>query len=269
MTHEWSTTIVETEAQALHILAELYGKQWLCRGQSRPYGNLLPLIDRPPRDNKTRGEMLDLERQSIDMFRSTARFFADPGEQEALGKDLTAMMVLRNYGVPTRLLDWSCSPYVAAYFAVCDLDGDHDKEDGELWTFDSVVYEKKGAEQWRKWPETTIGGDGRTFSAKLTAFAVKEPPDWFVCVFYPSGFPRQNAQAGAYSLTARFGRDHADAIAGLLEEASHFHLYVVRSALKPKLRGLLREKHGIWRGSLFPDSAGAAETARQTVFSDA
>jgi hypothetical protein len=31
------------------------------------------------------------------------------------------------------------------------------------------------------------------------------------------------------------------------------------------MRGTLREKHGIWRGSLFPDLAGAAETAL-TVF---
>lgn len=270
MAHGWNTTILNTDAEAVRVLAELCGKHWLCRGQSKRHGKLLPLIDRQPRYGKTRLEKLDLERQSIDIFQSTARFFADPGEQGALANDIPALMVLRNYGVPTRLLDWSLSPYVAAYFAVCDLNPDHDKEDGEIWSFDRPLYEIKGAEQWEKHPETTIDGSGHRekFRAELTAFTLEEPPDWFACFFYPSGFPRQNAQAGAYSLTARFGCDHAGAIAGLLGESSHYHLYVVRSALKPKLRRLLRENHGIWRGSLFPDSAGAADTVRHTVFPD-
>jgi hypothetical protein len=63
--------------------------------------------------------------------------------------------------------------------------------------------------------------------------------------------------------TARFGRNHADSVANLLVENSYYHLYLVPAALKPRLRTILREKHGIWRGSMFPDSAGAAETARE------
>ncbi len=262
MSHSWNTTILDSEAKALHVLTELRGKRWLCRGQPKRYDGLVPLIDRKPRHNFSRLDKLALERQSIDIFRSTARFFSDRGEQDALVKDITALMVLRNYGVPTRLLDWSQSPYVAAYFAVCD----HDTEDGEIWSFDEPLYELKGREQWKKWPETTIDGSGDNFKAELTAFTLEEPPDWFVCFFYPPGFPRQNAQAGAYTLTARFGRDHADSIANLLVESSRYHLYIVSAKLKPILLKYLRENHGIWRGSLFPDSAGAAETAG-TVFS--
>jgi hypothetical protein len=86
-----------------------------------------------------------LERESIDLFRSTARFFAGRGERGALVDDIVAMMVLRHYGVPTRLLDWSSSTYVAAYFAACC----HDDEDGEMWSFQRSEYEKKGKQQWR------------------------------------------------------------------------------------------------------------------------
>jgi hypothetical protein len=40
------------------------------------------------------------------------------------------------------------------------------------------------------------------------------------------------------------------------------HRYVVAARLKEeKLRNYLREWHGIWAGSLYPDSAGAANTA--------
>jgi hypothetical protein len=263
MSADWPTTTLNSEAEVLSVLAELHGKRWLCRGQSKDYGGLHPSIDRRPLDSLSRLEKLKLERQSIDIFRSTARFFSDQGEQTASGHDIGTMMILRHHGLPTRLLDWSMTPYVACYFAVKD----RDTEAGQIWSFDEPLYEDEkkgpGPKQWRTWPETTVDGtgDGSKFDAKLTAFRVDEPPNWFICNFYPLGFPRQNAQAGAYTMTARFDRDHADAIAELFADESCYHLYTVPASLKPRLRTWLREKHGIWRGSLFPDAAGAAETA--------
>jgi len=259
MSRRWYTTTLSSEAEALDAFTQLQGEAWLCRGQAKCYGGLLPSIDRGTLQNLSRREKLTLERQSIDLFRSTARFFAGQGEQKALTDDIVALMVLRHYGVPTRLLDWSKSPYVAAYFATQD-----DDCDGEIWSFNERLYERgPGREQWRKWPETTSDGSGdeSKFEASLTAFSVQEPPDWFACYFYHVGFPRQNAQAGAYTVTARLGRDHAEAIADLFDDAAQHRLYVVSAAIKARLRTLLRETHGIWRGSLFPDSAGAAETA--------
>ena|SRR5215472_1735767 len=265
MSLDWNSTILNTEAEAVDLFIELRGKQWLCRGQSECYPFLLPSIDRGNLQHLSRLEKLTLERRSIDLFRDTARFFAHPGEQVALADDIVAMMVLRHYGVPTRLLDWSMSPYVAAYFAVCGSDTD----EGEIWTFDRAEYEQKGKQQWKRCPKTTIDGSGDDdkFDAKLTAFIVEDLYDWFICGFYKPGFPRQNAQDGVYTLTARFGHDHAEAIAHLLGDSSRYHRYVIPTLLKPGLRRLLRESHGIWSGSLFPDSAGAAKTAG-TVFTN-
>ena len=262
MPDSWNTTPLITESDVLQKLTDLRGRQWLCRGQSKCYDSLVPSIDRKPRQQLSRVEKLTLEGRSIDLFRSTARFFADPGEQAALVNDIVALMVLRHYGVPSRLLDWTSSPWVAAYFAVSN----HDDKDGELWAFDLRTYEVRGHKQWQKWPETTINRDGEHFDANLTAFTYEEPPDWFVCHFYREGFHRQRAQQSAYSMTARFNRPHDAAIADLLLNSSTYHRYVIAGKLKPRLRELLREHHGIWRGSLFPDSAGAAETARRMVF---
>jgi hypothetical protein len=263
VSHDWNTITLTSETEAIQVFTELRAKRWLCRGQSKRYNGLVPSIDRPPRLNLSRLEKLTLERRSIDLFRSTARFFADSGEQGALNDDIIALMVLRHYEVPTRLLDWSMSPYVAAYFAACD----HDIVDGEIWTFDEPFYEYVGRRQWKWWPETTTDGTGDPlkFDAKLTAFALDEPPGWFICGFYTPGFPRQNAQQSIYTMTARFSHDHASAIASLLGEPTRYCVYVVSASLKPTLRKILRESHGIWRGSLYPDSAGAAATAN-TVF---
>jgi hypothetical protein len=266
MSYDWKTAYLKDEADAFRRLLELSGKRWLCRGQSRSYlpRRLTPKIDREPREDLERTARLSIERQSIELFRSTARYFSHPGEEAALTDDIIALAVLRHYGLPTRLLDWSQSPYVAAYFAACS----HDTQDGEIWSFDYLSYAQKGKAQWKRWPETTSDGSGADdkFDAKLTAFMEEEPPNWFVCMFYPRGFHRQNAQSGVYSLTSRFGRDHADAIADLLNDDSLYCRYVVPAQLKKRLLLLLRERYDIWRGSLFPDSAGAAETVDAIVF---
>ncbi len=67
-------------------------------------------------------------------------------------------------------------------------------------------------------------------------------------------------------MTPQFGVDHAAAIAGLLvDHPDSFHLYIVPAALKVRLRKALREEYGIWRGTLFPDSAGAAGAVREEI----
>jgi len=264
MSHDWKTTTLTDEDEVFSVLVELRGKRWICRGQGRRHAGLIPSIDRSKLKHLSRPQKLVCERQSIDLFRKTARFFAHPGEQGALTDDIVALMVLRHHDVPTRLLDWSLSPYVAAYFATCD----NKSEDGEIWGFDESVYEDIGKEQWRRWPETTTdrSGDPSKFDAKLTAFTIDEPPDWFICGFY-SGFPRQDSQSGAYTMTARFERDHAEAIGNLLGEPTRYHRWIVSANLKSIVQGRLRDNHGIWRGSLFPDTAGAAATAR-TAFTN-
>jgi hypothetical protein len=266
MVQNWNSTNLTSVDQVFAVLADLRGRLWLSRGQSRCFGSLFPTIDRGKLQALRRLEKLTLERQSIDLFRSTARYFSDPGEQSALSSDFIALMLLRHHAVPTRPLDWSLSPYVAAYFAACDTDS----KDGEIWCFDEALYAHKGGQQWSAFPETTIDGSGDQTKVDLrfpTAFRVDEPSNWFVCHFYPVGFHRQSVQAGAFSFTPKFNRDHAQAIADLLKDEAHYHRYVVSAPLKADLRRLLREKHGIWRGSLFPDVAGAATTAR-SVFPD-
>src|ERR1700685_386230 len=266
MSPTWPLTTLNDAAQTLQVLTELRGKRWICRGQAKDHNSIMPSIDRDARKNLTRSENLAFERRSIDLFRSTAHFFADDGERVALTHDVGALMVLRHYGAPTRLLDWSLSPFVAAFFAVEELDD----ESGELWGFDHDQYVTEGTKQWTKWRQTTNGrtGKGEHFDPALTMFAVREPPPWFVCNFYQIGFPRQNAQSGAYSMTARFGVDHAHAIANLLAERRYYHRYLIPGSLKVELRTLLREIHGIWQGSLYPDTAGAAETVKRALHVD-
>ncbi len=233
----------------------------MCRGHAGTHRTLFPGLDREL-SGRSRRAKLALERRSIDLFRNSVRSLAD-GERGALEDDIVALMVLQHYGVPTRLLDWTGSPFVAAYFASGD-----ERSPGEIWAFDSRAYARAGQDQWKKWPPTTadLSGDASKFDAKLTAFAVDEPPPWICCAFYPAGFPRQTAQAGAYTLTARLGFDHALALAQLLGDRTLYCRYRVAANVKHRLRDALRKDHGVWRGSLYPESSGVAGMVCETLF---
>lgn len=252
----WRTRTLRTVAEVERVLAKLPRGGWLYRGQAKDYGSLLPSIDRPPVPKMNRRDKLLLERHSIETYRSCAQSFG-PGEEAARKDDRIALMVLRHNGVPTRLLDWTGSPYVAAYFAAAT----HDGSPGEFWAFDSRRYKARGEQQWRDQRETTWDGSGDPEKWEpATAFRDSYTADWFICMFYPPGFPRQAAQDGYYTMTAQFGTDHANSIARLVDSAAR-ERYVITPPLKKRLRQILRDNYGVWRGSLFPDSAGAAETA--------
>jgi len=260
MPSNWESTKLGSVEDVFRTLTELKKRRWLSRGHSQQYEGLWPSIDRPPFAQLNRATKLEMESRSIRTFRSTALFFASEGESAALKNDVIALMVLRHYGVRTRLLDWSMSPFVAAFFAVSS----HDNQDGEIWAFSHDDYAREGKLQWRDWPETTSDGSGDDdkFKAELTAFSVTEPPDWIIACWYPEGFPRQNAQSGLYTMTARFGVNHAEKMRALLRSDERCRHLVIPAALKEDLRAALRAEHNIWRGPLYPDSAGAADTAK-------
>jgi hypothetical protein len=77
-------------------------------GQSREWKKLQTSFDLRTPAKLSRIERLKRERSSINLFRTTARYFSE-GEGVAAHDDLVALMVLRHYGVPARLLDWSSS----------------------------------------------------------------------------------------------------------------------------------------------------------------
>ena len=151
--HAWPSVNFIDATDALNKLTGLQGDRWICRGQPETFNCLRPSIDRDGREHLSRIDKLRLERQSIDMFRSTARFFAGDGEAGALVHNNIALMVMRHYGVPTRLLDWSLSPFVAAFFA-CETD----KADGEIWAFSYDQYITRGNAQWKSMPEALNNG---------------------------------------------------------------------------------------------------------------
>ncbi len=271
---DWETTIWHSPEEVFIELAKLrlHNTQWVFRGQSEPRP-LCPNIDRffnnaqfkNQSESEIRATKLNIERQIIERFRTAVK--ATVGDKQLIyqASTIVTLMVIQHHGGPTRLLDWSFSPYVATYFAV----NNHykDDEDGEIWAFDYNHYVEKGSNQWKNYPEVFKGG---SFDGSLTiAFENDYLNNWIVCQFLNNPFPRMEAQEGLFTFCPQFGSNHAERLAFLLSDKEHFHRYVIKGCKDNKkvIRSYLRNQLGIWFGQIYPDLIGVS-TGLMEIFKD-
>ncbi len=70
------------------------------------------------RKGETTEQMLiRLENDMVKVFKSEAHLYYENNDYGGLDK-LEVLSMIQHYGEPTRLLDWSYSPYISTYFAI-------------------------------------------------------------------------------------------------------------------------------------------------------
>lgn len=230
------------------------------RGQSQAWGNLMPSLARRLAERSIDvSQSLTIETMIRDEL--LARGESTPLAQLSSSSWLAHTAILRHYGAPTRVLDWSQSPFVALYFACAN---DH-CVDGELWHVSAHSVNE-------------VHGQSAPISAMDSAF---DP--WFEelmpqkrIAFVKLGrhSRRSAAQLALFSVADDPRSDHR----GLLDDASKqivathdagwavhgLHRCLVPSNLKqPFLKKLWhRNVHG---ASLFPDMDGLSKYANDLV----
>ena len=112
------------------------------RGARKSSYNLEPSLYRHP-STKDANALIELEWALLSDFRHKAPPFTTHLPTE----NLELLFLMQHFGVPTRLLDWSESPFVALFFALENaLLKDADADDASVWILDPVHLNSLAAE---------------------------------------------------------------------------------------------------------------------------
>lgn len=204
------------------------------RGQEDRKWPLIPSLARTPRG-------ISCELMLLKRFKQNALAFLTHRPQT----EWEWAFVMQHHGVPTRLLDWTESPLVGAYFAVSGSP----KADGALWALlPRLLNESAGIVP--EIPSDIPGFDDdiglRPYLPTQLA-AERTSHNNPVAAIAPRNTARIQAQLGVFTIT------HRDQIAiENVKDGKHVWRYIIPSSSKPKLLEELEHLH-ITKLSLFPE----------------
>lgn len=228
------------------------------RGQNNINWRLESSLARCVRSLKIPGNAaLGVETEALRVFKSQAHLFVRP---ELLAKVFTTpcwWAVMQHHGAPTRLLDWSRSPYVASYFAA---QWSENKEPGAVWAFCKNILSEKLAATVGKPPEFDEKTAPVWYDEKLHELNGKE-------IIMPLEFSyitseRIVAQQGCFTMCFRVDAGHDCLIEQVLSK--YVRKFLIPHELKPEFLLRLREMN-IAGSALFPGIDGLGRSVRELV----
>jgi len=220
---------------------------WFIRGQSNQLWPLQPSLMR------LLGEV-SIERALGIEFGATQRFISQyhlhsPADSIDTSKwsQIKWWMTMQHHSCPTRLLDWSLSPYVALYFAVNQFPD----SDGAMWFFPSSVLENITESRYGR---LQYGSDSQLETNEIKAL-------------YPIVAPlhsrRSASQLAVFTICTHVLADHGDVISeAFVEQEDRYplHKVIVPASLKNEFLSRLRIAN-ITPSALFPDLDGLGRSA--------
>lgn len=213
-------------------------KSVACRGQADINWPLKTSLDRILNTNADYAKRLSDESAIIEKFRILSReHFRNGLEENYLsGHDkISALSILQHHRAPTRLLDWTFSPWVALYFASIE----HHDKDGSLWWFQQKAFNDVAGPRWDKYGMKRYPPDGHV-NLNETAFKIDGPP-WIIMIFHFPKFHRLEAQQGFFTVAGRLGLDHRDLIDDVMSEGSgQLSCIVIPASWKQEILDRLR-----------------------------
>lgn len=221
------------------------------RGQSNSNWKLQTSIHRiAERYNLNKKKTEGFEQTMFREFTSKAHTYADlKNGQFEMGDEVVWWSIMQHYGCPTRLLDWTESPYVALYFAI---DGNWD-QDGVVYVFHQAFH-----------------GDVNKRHNPIPKEDIFKYPDKNIVLPILINFhsSRSIAQQGTFTFSPNILLDHETGIymTYQLEPSDKVHCwkYTIPSNLKIEFLSRLRTLN-VSANSLFPDLYGFSKSLRDLL----
>ncbi len=259
MTSNWPVdTIQSIDYFANWLTAANQQRQLVYRGQANSCWHLQPSLDRNVPETDCFKDRVPKEKEYIEYFCSQARRFLGQFEQLYLNTPddrVLRMTLMQHYGAPTRLLDWTNSGAIAAYFAC--IEKDH--LDGTIWWINAVEVAAWLHPRWEGW------GYKRRRDGQINLNPrIDHPtaPEFVSMTHLPDPFERAKAQRGLFTFGSQPGLAHDDQLKKQLKHGSYGRV-VIPAELKCEVIQYL-ERKGIHAKSL--QHAGADQVGLQMAW---
>jgi hypothetical protein len=202
-------------------------------------------------------DAIDLEKQALKAFQSKAHLFVSPHLLEKVRTIPCWWALMQHHGAPTRLLDWTVSPFVAAYFAAQQ---DGIKQSGSVWCFCSRKLRKTFEAQYGPLPDFASGEAPRWYERKLEELC--EQKLVIPLVFAHPSSDRMVAQQGRFTMCFKVHQKHDCIIEQI--GAKHIRRILIPHDKKPEFLLRLRDMN-ITGAALFPGVDGLGQSVRELV----
>lgn len=213
---------------------------------------LTPTLFRHPK-NKTIELIHEIEKELSATFEQRSPPFVN----QAFKNEWEQMFYMQHYGIPTRLLDWTESPFIALYFALTSCERTRTgapKNDAAIWMLDP--------EQWNRGALSDISFKGgildanreqvKSYSPKADLEERKNLP---VMIYGTHNSPRIVAQRGMFAL---FGKSvepmETSFQAGVFTDGSLQKIVIDKSIRDAVAKSLFRK--GVSDSTIYPDLVG-------------
>ncbi len=227
---------------------------WYFRGQADANWDLAPSLYRIMRESTlNRKKANGIEFGAFRRFRASAHLFQiDDPIQTTDWNPIPWWMLMQHYSCPTRLLDWTESPFVALYFAV----EKHLNRDGIVWILPSSRLDTLMTNRF-----------GKMHDLSEESSFLDEPIRAVYPILGTKHTERSLAQQGVYTVGTDPLSDHGSIIEEVFTEAgktSELVRVVVPAKLKVDCLSMLRTMN-ICASSLFPGADGVGRSSAEYI----
>lgn len=264
-------------------------KAWVFRGLKKSCYQLEPSIEREARNKSM--DWAALETLVSSEYKARARMHLSAPLIPT--DDVTWLAQMQHYAIPTRLLDFTYSPFVALYFAIRNGHIESDRTDARLWAVDASAVNNSfryvarnaawAANQGQRFhvldPENfstdrdSVTADSEELRTLIgeSLYAIDKRRGELnrsgcVCAASPSAFnPRLVNQQGLFLLNCSEGLSFYDSLIKMMGRKSGWYKVIdIPAWLVTEIEGRLFQMN-INEQSLFPDMEGLAGLIRQKL----